>query len=72
MGKIKDTYVSNRAKSPIVQKIQQTLMDIDGIRPKLKRTRHFHLIFVGKILSYNFILITTRLPALSVTKRNRD
>lgn len=63
--KIKDTYVQNRAKSPIIQKIRQTLMDIDGVRIKLKRTRHFHFIFVSKILSYNFILITSRLPISS-------
>lgn len=40
-------------------------MDIDGVRIKLKRTRHFHFIFVSKILSYNFILITSRLPISS-------
>lgn len=65
-----DTYVPNHAKSPTIQKIRQTRVNIDEVKTKLKRTRHFHLIFVSNILSYNFILIT-RLPAFSVNYQKK-
>lgn len=69
--KIKDTYILNCTKSPIIHKVQQTLTDIDRVRTKLKRSRHVHLIIVSKTLSYNFILITSRL-LFSIIKRNLE
>jgi len=49
-------------------------MDIDRVRNNTQSSRHFHFIFFSKILSYNFVLITTKLPAFGVNykKKKRD
>lgn len=46
--KIKDTYVPNCAKPPIVQQILKTLMETNGVRTKLKGTRCFHFLLLAK------------------------